>query len=214
MLKYTHVIWDWNGTLLNDIGASLASVNDMLAMRGMEPIGIDYYRECIGVPIIKFYEKVFDMEKEDYSVIIKQYNEGYIRHLESCSLTENAVETIAYFAEMGIKQAIISSSNNVQLCMNVRKYGIFDCFDAVLGADDFYAGSKIERAARYLENSGENRKVLVVGDLEHDAEMAAELGADCALITVGHENRNRLYAAKARVIDDLKELVLMAKNAE
>lgn len=214
MLKYTHIIWDWNGTLLNDIGASLASVNDMLAMRGMEPIGIDYYRECIGVPIIKFYEKVFDMEKEDYSVIIKQYNEGYLHHLKNCSLTENAVETIAYFAEKGIKQAIISSSNNAQLCMNAKKYGVYEYFEAVLGADDFYAGSKIERAAKYLENSGKNLKVLVVGDLEHDAEMAEKLGADCALITVGHENRSRLYAAKARVIDDLKELIVMAENTE
>ena len=36
MLKYKYIIWDWNGTLLNDIGASLASVNDMLAARGRE----------------------------------------------------------------------------------------------------------------------------------------------------------------------------------
>lgn len=79
-MKYTHIIWDWNGTLLDDIGASLASVNDMLAMRGKPPIDADYYRECIGVPIIKFYEKVFELEKEDYSLIIKQYNEGYVRH--------------------------------------------------------------------------------------------------------------------------------------
>ena len=61
-MKYTHIIWDWNGTLLNDISSSLQSVNDMLAMRGKDPIDIDFYRECIGVPIVKFYERVFDLE--------------------------------------------------------------------------------------------------------------------------------------------------------
>ena len=205
-MKYTHIIWDWNGTLLNDIGASLASVNDMLAMRGKPPIDIDYYRDCIGVPIVKFYEKVFDLENEDYSVIIKQYNNGYLFHLNSCGLTDGAVEVLDYFAEKGIKQAIVSSSNNEQLQINVKKYGIFDRFDAVLGAADYYAGSKIERAAEYLKKSDECR-ILVVGDLEHDAEMAAELGADCVLLTSGHENRERLYAAKAQVISDLHELI-------
>ncbi len=210
-MKYTHIIWDWNGTLLNDISASLASVNDMLAMRGRPSIGVDYYRECIGVPIIKFYEKVFDLENEDYSDIIKQYNNGYLSRLDSCSLTENALEVVDYFASKGVKQAIVSSSNNEQLCANVKKYGIFDRFEAVLGASDYYAGSKIERAVEYLKKSGEFC-ALVVGDLEHDAEMAAELGADCALITSGHENRERLYSANARVISDLRELIFIAEN--
>ena len=210
-MKYTHIIWDWNGTLLNDIGASLASVNDMLAMRGREPIGIDYYRECIGVPIIKFYEKVFDLPNEDYSVIIKQYNNGYLHHLRDCGLTENAVEVLDYFEGKGVKQAIISSSNNDQLCANVKKYGVFDRFEAVLGASDYLAGSKIERAAEYLDKS-DGHRVLVVGDLEHDAEMAADLGADCVLITSGHENRERLYSAKARVISDLRELISIAEE--
>lgn len=209
-MKYTHIIWDWNGTLLNDIGASLASVNDMLAMRGKPPINIDYYRDCIGVPIVKFYEKVFDLENEDYSVIIKQYNNGYLSHLDSCGLTDGAVEVLDYFAEKGIKQAIVSSSNNEQLQINVKKYGIFERFDAVMGAADYYAGSKIERAVEYLKADKECR-VLVVGDLEHDAEMAAELGADCVLLTSGHENRERLYAAKARVISDLREIISIAE---
>ena len=210
MVKYTHIIWDWNGTLLNDISASLASVNDMLAMRGKPPIDIDFYRECIGVPIIRFYEKTFDMEKEDYSVIIKQYNEGYLRHLGSCGLTDGVTEVIDYFEKCGVKQAIISSSNNSQLIQNVTKYGMFDRFDAVLGADDFYAGSKIERAENYLRSSGKDCRVLVVGDIEHDAEMAEKLGADCVLLTSGHENRERLCAANATVISDVRELIEIA----
>lgn len=204
-MKYTHVIWDWNGTLLNDISASLASVNDMLALRGREPMDIDFYRECIGVPIIRFYEKAFDMENEDYSVIIKQYNEGYLRHLTACSLSDGAKEMIEFFASCGIKQAIISSSNNDQLCENAKKYGVYDCFDAVLGASDYYAGSKIERAVEYIGKS-ENSRVLVIGDIVHDADMASQLGADCVLLSSGHENRERLYSAGVAVIDNLTEL--------
>lgn len=213
-MKYTHIIWDWNGTLLNDIEASLASVNDMLSMRKMPHINNVYYKECIGVPIIKFYEKVFDMEKEDYSLIIKQYNEGYLCHLVDCGLTDGAREALDFFKDSGAKQVIVSSSNNAQLCKNAEKYGVTEYFDALLGSQDFYAGSKIERAAEYLKKSGaEKGRVLVVGDLEHDAEMAAELGADCVLLTSGHEHPERLKSAEVPLIDNLFDLISFVESA-
>ena len=208
MTEYTHIIWDWNGTLLNDVNASLSSVNDMLDMRGMPHIDLDFYKECIGVPIRKFYDRVFDMEKEDYSIIIKQYNEGYLRHLADCGLTDGAREAIEFFASCGMHQAVVSSSNNDQLCLNIRKYGLEDCFEAVLGSADYYAGSKIDRARDYLAKTGaENGGILVIGDLEHDADMAKELGADCVLLTSGHEHISRLMRADARLIDDLHALI-------
>lgn len=214
-MKYTHIIWDWNGTLLDDIEASLASVNDMLSMRGMPHINNVYYKECIGVPIIKFYEKVFDMGKEDYSLVIKQYNEGYLRHLEHCGLTAGAREALEFFKNSGAKQVIVSSSNNAQLCRNAEKYGVIGYFDELLGSQDFYAGSKIERAAEYLKKSGaEKGRVLVVGDLEHDAEMAARLGADCVLLTSGHEHPHRLENAKMPLIDNLFELISFVESAQ
>ncbi len=212
MPKYTHIIWDWNGTLLNDIHASLSSVNDMLELRGMEHIDIDFYRECIGVPIIRFYERVFDMEKEDYSVIIKQYNEGYLYHLKDCDLTDGAREAIAFFNECGMHQAVVSSSNNEQLCKKVSDYGLGNCFDAVLGSADFLAGSKIDRARDYIRKTGgESGKILVIGDLEHDYDMAKELGADCVLLTSGHEHISRLKQTDAVLLDDLFELIDYAK---
>ncbi len=207
-MKYKYIVWDWNGTLLNDIGASLASVNDMLVMRGKPPIDIDFYKECIGVPIIKFYEKVFDMEKEDYTIIIKQYNEGYLSHLKDFGLTDGAVEALKYFKENGAKQVIVSSSNNEQLSKNAEKYGVSEYFDAILGAGDYFAGSKIERAEEYLyKNNARKSEILVIGDLEHDAEMADTLGADCILLTSGHEHPERLKRAEKPLINNLFELL-------
>lgn len=210
-MKYTHIIWDWNGTLLDDIGASLASVNDMLEARGEPPMDINRYKECIGTPIIRFYEQVFDLEKEDYTQILAEYNAGYMRHLSECGLTEGAEEAIGIFASMGIHQAIVSSSNNTQLCENAKKYGVYDRFEAVLGAADFKADSKVERAKNYLKNSGAER-ILVVGDLEHDAEMAAEIGADCVLLTSGHEHPDRLKRSGAVIFDKIADLIFFVQN--
>lgn len=212
-MKYKFIIWDWNGTLLDDAWAALASVNDMLKMRGMKPISIERYRECIGVPIVKFYERVFDLEKEDYNVIIKQYNEGYARYASECGLTDGVVEMLEFFAREGARQVIVSSSHNDIVGAGVEHFGIGEYFDEILGAGDYFAASKIERAKAYLERNGAvGAHTLVIGDLEHDAEMAAEIGADCVLLTSGHEAPERLANADALVVDSLREMEEIISN--
>ena len=71
------------------------------------------------------------------------------------------------------------------------------------------------RAVDYLRQNGvEKGTVLVIGDLEHDAEMAAEIGADCVLLTSGHEQPARLAAAHARIIDSLSELPNLVQSEQ
>ena len=196
--------------MLDDISASLASVNDMLERRKIPPIDIVRYRECISVPIKGFYEKVFDLEKEDYPAVLREYNEGYLYHLKDCGLSEGAEELLGLFEKAGAKQIIVSSSNNEQLTANVKKYGIREKFDAVLGAADYMATSKIERAVAYLDKEkAEKNTVLVIGDLIHDKEMADKIGADCILLSSGHEHRERLYSSETKIIDSLTELNLL-----
>lgn len=209
-MKYKFIIWDWNGTLLDDVCAALGSVNDMLEMRGMKPIDLVRYRECIGVPIRKFYEQVFDLEKEDYNLIIKQYNEGYARRVLSSRLTDRVPETLGLFARAGARQIIVSSSHNDVVLNGVERFGIRGYFDEILGAGDYFAASKIDRARAYLEKNGaKSGEVLVIGDLEHDAEMAREIGADCVLLTSGHEMPERLRTSGAVAVDSLREIDLI-----
>ena len=48
---YRHVIWDWNGTLVDDVAATLAAVNRMLSARGMPALDIVRYREVFDFPV-------------------------------------------------------------------------------------------------------------------------------------------------------------------
>ena len=207
-MDYKYILWDWNGTLLDDVSASLASVNDMLSARGMPPLDIMKYRDCIGVPIEKFYRRVFDLENEDYAQILRQYNEGYLYHLKDCTLAKGSRELLERFRLSGCRQVIVSSSQCDQLSENVNRYGVSSYFDAILGASDYFATSKIERALGYLE-SREPGKALVIGDLEHDAHMADELGADCVLLTSGHEKLSRLMNSGAKVCSGMEEIEKM-----
>lgn len=96
-MKYSLVIWDWNGTLLDDVGPALASVNDMLERRKREPITLRQYYDYIGTPIRRFYERLFDLNAVDYAELLKEYNRGYEKHLERGSLMKGALEALDRF---------------------------------------------------------------------------------------------------------------------
>lgn len=208
MKNYSLIIWDFNGTLLDDVEAALKSVNDMLQKRQKKTICLDEYKEHIDVPIKKFYENFFDLDSEIYEELLPEYQEGYEKYLSECSLTKYVLESLEMAKEKHIPQIVLSSSQQSQLEKLLKEYGIYDFFDAVLGADNLLAGSKIERAEDFIKsNNIDSHKSIVIGDLVHDYEVAQAINAECLLITSGHHDRNRLKTVNARVEDDLKGLI-------
>lgn len=202
--KYLLVIWDWNGTLLDDVGAAFKSVNTMLERRGKEPIDMPQYHHYIDVPIRGFYENIFDLTRENYSDILKEYNDEYKAQMSEIMLAQGAIEVLSHLRDVGVRQAIVSSSEQKQLRHSVKHFELDEYFDAVLGAQDFFADSKLERAKQYIvHNSFEPSRVLVVGDLLQDCEMAQSVGADCVLLSRGHNSKQKLRDSGAAVIDEI-----------
>ena len=197
MKNYSLIIWDFNGTLLDDVGAALGSVNDMLARRSKEPITLDECREYIDVPIRHFYEQVLDLENEDYDLILNEFQRGYEAHVKNCGLTCYVSAALEEAKRLGIPQVVL-----------LKHYEIDGYFDSVLGADNLLAGSKVERAEKFIEEHGvDASKAVVVGDLLHDCDVAKAIGSQCLLITSGHHDRARLERAGVRVEDTLKSFV-------
>jgi phosphoglycolate phosphatase len=209
-MKYTHLFWDWNGTLANDAEAAYLSVNALLEKRGMPPITFAQYYEYVDTPIIRFYERLFDLDKVDYEEILRDFTAGYERFLPASGLREHADEVLRRFRQCGLQQAIISSCEQNQLTTYTGQFGIAGYFDAILGAANFHAESKIERAAQYMrEQAIQSDRILFIGDTLHDLETAQAIGADCVLITAGHQNEERLRTGGVPVIHTLTDLYEM-----
>ena len=67
MKKY--IIWDWNGTIVDDAGIALDAVNDMLREQHRPEITLEEYRNAMDTPILRFYEQFFDMKATDFNRI-------------------------------------------------------------------------------------------------------------------------------------------------
>jgi len=137
----------------------------------------------------------------------KEFN-GYCRDFQPENpLFAETAEILSYFSEKGINQYIFSSSQNRFIEPTLSQFGIDGHFKTVLGAKDCYVGSKAERTRDYLlSNSISPEEALFIGDMVHDSDVASFIGADCILISSGHQSESALLNTGRRVVPSLKSL--------
>ena len=207
-MKYTHVFWDFNGTILSDMQAGMDSTNEMLEKRGLPKIaGLERYREIFDFPIKEYYRSLgFDFEKEPYEVLAPIWVDIYNEKSHESALVDGVVETAQKIREMGLLQVVFSATEREMLLRQLSSLEVTQCFDEIIGLDNIHAESKLHLAKRWREEHPD-AKILYVGDTVHDAENAKILGADCLLFTGGHQSRRRLSLCGYPMIDDIKEVL-------
>ncbi len=208
MPQRTTIIWDWNGTLLDDAGICLAAINRMLKMRHLAELSMERYRNVFTFPVIEYYKEVgFDFDREEWEPVAMEFINAYLHALPGCSLTHAAVSTLESFKQKGYRQAIISAMQHDALIKSVSELGIQPYFEFIGGIGDHYADGKIENARNYFNEAGLNPGLItLIGDTIHDSEVAAELQCKCILVATGHQSYNRLFKTGLPVIHNLSEI--------
>ncbi len=206
-MKYKTIFWDFNGTIVDDVALGIASVNRMLAKRGLPLIeSVDAYRRLFRFPVRDYYELLgFDFAKEPFEVLAVEWVDNYVSGEKSIPLTEGFPEIWEHFHNHGASQIIVSSSETAMLQRQLLHLGIDGKFNRVLGTDDIYAGGKIEMAKRCLGETSEC--ALFIGDTPHDADTARAIGADCILYAGGHGAENALRGTGVPVISRLTDIL-------
>ena len=203
------VIWDWNGTLLDDLSVSFEATNRLLAANGRAPLAdLDCYRAVFSFPVIDYYRRIgFDFDQLPFDQLAQQYMDFYHPAAENCSLQSGAQQILEHLHQSGLRQVLLSASKQSHLEMQLARYPIAQYFDRVLGIQNIYAASKQQLAIDFIAQSGQAATdFLFVGDSVHDFEVAQSCGARCVLFSGGHQARSILEATGAPVIDALNEL--------
>lgn len=198
------VLWDWNGTLVDDVRIALASVNDMLTLHKLPNISLEDYHRFMDTDIRGFYTHIFDLDVVSYDTICQLFGEGYDRRLTDLGLMPHAIETVGALRRMGVRQAIVSMTHIDKLRRDSDAFGISPYMCELIGASDILVSSKAARAGELLERLClDAGHTVVVGDMLHDLELAQALGARCVLIPNGHQSREMLEDSGAEVLDDI-----------
>lgn len=202
---YQYIFWDWNGTIIDDVGVALDAVNQMLQKRNYPSITLPRYRELMDTPIIHFYEPIFDLEKYPFEEIADEFQQLYQKGAPQPY--RMVPDLLQQFQEQGRHQIILSSSQRQSILASLDVLGFQKYFDAVLGAEDIYAQSKVERAVEYLQqNQIAAEQCVLVGDTVHDYEVADSMGIACILLSCGHDAEDRLQECGCVVCQEIQQL--------
>lgn len=205
-LKYTDIIWDFNGTILDDVDIGVCSINVLLSARGLPTLSPDRYREVSGFPIVDYYKRIgFDFSEEPYDKVALEWVEQYRSREKQAPLCAGALEMLAYMRQKGLRLTLLSATEIRMLNGQISDLGLASHFDEVWGMDNVYAHGKASIGRSWREKHPDAR-ALLIGDTDHDYEVALAIGADCVLFSGGHQSVRRLSSLGVPVIGDLVEL--------
>lgn len=206
--QYKHIIWDWNGTLLDDGWLFVDVMNTILKRRKMKTITLEKYREIFGFPVKNYYTKLgFDLEKEPFEESGMEFIKGYKNRRYEAQLYPQVIPLLSDLQTIGISHSILSAQHQTLLDDLTQYYNIRDHFIQVVGLDNHYAHSKVENGIQWVNRLKLNaQEVLLIGDTDHDFEVAETIGVDCLLLSHGHHSPDRLQKTGATVVEGLNDI--------
>ena len=208
---YKHIIWDWNGTLLDDAWLCVDVMNGMLKKRGLPTVSLEFYRSVFTFPVRDYYEKLgYDFEKEAFEKVGMEFMDLYNQRQKECNLHPEVPEVLEAFKRHRFTQSILSAREQNELRAETLEHGVMQYFDRIYGLDDHYAHGKTDVGLKLITDLGlPLSSLLFIGDTRHDAEVACEIGIDCLLVPNGHHSEERLSACSFPLIGNLNQLIAM-----
>ena len=202
------IIWDWNGTLLNDKELCVQSINKLLHDRSLPELSMDRYLNVFGFPVIDYYKRIgFNFDHEPFEIPANQFIEHYSSGINNCNLFSEVNSVLSSLHEMGIQQMVLSAMEQIKLEQSIANLNIDHYFEKISGLNHDYATTKEENGIRMIEeNDIQTGKTVLIGDTTHDFEVAQRLNCRCILIAQGHQHKSILEQTGATVLNSLDKL--------
>ncbi len=207
----THIVWDWNGTLLNDLGLVVTATNASLASLGGGPTTPEEHRREFRRPVIDYYAQTLGrpLTQDDFRGLDQVFHATYALGLPDCALAGDAVTALSSWPG---SQSLLSMWFHTDLVPTVERYGLTGYFRRVDGLRATVGGgSKAPHLVAHLEALGlTGPECMLIGDSVDDAAAAASVGARCVLYAGGFTDTDRLNAIGVPVVGSLTEAVAFA----
>lgn len=190
------LIWDFNGTLIDDVHICVDAINVLLKARKLPVIDQKTYKRLFTFPVRDYYEAIgFDFSREAFEIPALAFMDIYVEWIHKACLFPEVRDILERISKAGIPQYVLSAMEQSLLDKLLQQYQIAHYFEVIQGIDDHFGGGKAERG-KYLVSkiSFPANEILLVGDTLHDAEVAAGLGVDVVLVGQGHQSVERLQS--------------------
>ncbi|TVR71970.1 MAG: HAD family hydrolase [Marinilabiliales bacterium] len=212
--RIKNILWDWNGTLLNDMELCIDCMNSLLDERSLPRLSPELYREVFSFPIRDYLLEIgFDFSKEPFEVPADRFVVLYNQRYPEARLFEDAAGTLEHFSRLGMSQFILSAQEHGLLERLLDYYEIRHYFEDITGTADNYAYSKLEAGKNLIDRHKlDPGETVMIGDTTHDHQVADALGVPTLLLAQGHQSKGRLRATGSPVLDDFDAIKKYLEN--
>ena len=213
-------VFDWNGTLFDDITANHIGGNAALKALGKDPISLETYRDTFDFPIIHFYKRN-GINVDDYLEDISKANGAFFPIYEElaakCPARDHAKEILAWCNEQNITTLILSNHIKESIEQNLKRLDLLDHIDHISSNphdnDIVLKMNKQERLEKFMADHGfEPEKAFIIGDSLEEPEIGKNTGMISISITGGCISEKRLKKADPdyliRKLPELKEILV------
>jgi phosphoglycolate phosphatase len=202
------MIWDWNGTLLDDVSLVVDIMGGLLREYGLPALDVARYLEIFEFPTRKYYQRLgFGPAHPSFETLAASFMVEYERRVSECSLHAGSREALRRFQERGIANVILTAGQQTSVERQLRHFGLEELVTEVVGSGDHFAGPKDALALDWLhERQFAPRSMAYVGDTVHDFEVANAMRVRCILVPHGHNSLRRLEACGCTIVSGLDTL--------
>lgn len=215
MVAPLHFIWDWNGTLLDDLSVVIEAANVGLGRHGIGPLDEDLYRDHFTRPVRSFYDSLFGrpVSNDEWEDLNHTFHVEYMARADEAPLTVDALEALdAVGVDAGV-QSLLSMSPQDWLEGILQRKGLGHRFSLVSGLSGATGGLKASHMEDHIAQLAlDPGKAVVIGDTPDDAVAARHVGARAVLYDGGSHHLPVLQQTDAPVAHSLVEAVEIART--
>ena len=207
-MKYSHIIWDWNGTIVDDAALCVEIVNELLQKYELQQVTLNYYTNNFRFPVREYYKLIgLPTTSDSFRFLSNYFITQYRERFYKCELQKGVFEAIKQFSNLGISQSVLSAASQDDLSKFVSYFSLESYFKLISGVDHILANGKSSIASKHFDFLGiPNDDILLVGDTCHDHEIADSLGVSSVLLSSGHNSKELLSEVTSSILNSVFQL--------
>ena len=208
-----HIVWDWNGTLLDDLRLVVESVNVSLGALGLDPIDEETYRDHFTRPVRSFYDSLLGrlVADDEWQRLNQGFHDHYFTLVPTALLAPDAELALSLAEERGLSQSLLSMSPHAGLESVVASTGIAHYFERIDGLSGPTGGVKARHLAEHLSALDVSPgRAVVIGDTPDDVVAARHVRASVILYDGGSHHLPALEELDAPIAHTLLDAVELA----
>ena len=185
-MKHKNIIWDWNGTIIDDAWLFVDIMNVFLNKEGLPLISLNDYRQHFCFPIQNYWRHLgFNFNESSFDKLNGDFIKLYKKNLFKARPHFGIKSFILKLNKLGYRQFVLSASSDTILKKSINHYNFSSLFVRAYGVDNLNATGKTVVGKQLCKSHKLNiNETVLIGDTEYDKRVADELGCSVFLLSM------------------------------